>query len=54
MAAKTGGSDPTKNQELARALKDAHQWKLPKDNVDRALKKVFFKNILLSFLMLSL
>lgn len=39
MAAKTGGSDPNANVELHRALKEAHSVKLPKDNIDRALKK---------------
>lgn len=39
MAARAGGPDATKNAELARALKEAVQVKLPKDNVERALKK---------------
>jgi transcriptional/translational regulatory protein YebC/TACO1 len=38
-AAKAGGPDPTKNTDLARALKEAHHAKLPKDNIERALKK---------------
>ena len=42
MAAKAGGIDSSKNPALVRALKDAHQHKLPKDNVERALKKVVF------------
>lgn len=38
-AAKAGGIDPSKNTDLARALKEAAAVKLPKDNIDRALKK---------------
>lgn len=40
MAAKQGGLDVSKNLELARALKVAKEEKLPKENIDRALKKV--------------
>lgn len=38
MAAKAG-VDPNSNVELARALKEAHTMKLPKENIDRAIKK---------------
>jgi hypothetical protein len=38
-AAKRGGADPEKNVELSRALKEAHSVRLPKDNIERALKK---------------
>jgi transcriptional/translational regulatory protein YebC/TACO1 len=40
MAAKQGGFDIAKNVELARALKVAKEEKLPKENIDRLLKKV--------------
>lgn len=39
LAAKAGGADPLANLELSRALKEAHSVKLPKENIDRALKK---------------
>ena len=39
MSAKKGGADPDKNIELARALKEAYSVSLPKDNIERALKK---------------
>lgn len=39
MAAKNKGSDPSKNLDLARALREAATHKLPKENVERALKK---------------
>lgn len=39
LAAKAGGTDPNVNNELARALKEAQSIKLPKENIDRALKK---------------
>jgi transcriptional/translational regulatory protein YebC/TACO1 len=39
MAAKAGGADTSKNIELARVLREAHSIKLPKENIDRALKK---------------
>eukprot|EP00981_Chlorochromonas_danica_P006602 scaffold1438_cov173-Ochromonas_danica.AAC.7 len=39
MAAKAGGTDPSKNSELARVLKEAQSIKLPKDNIERALTK---------------
>jgi len=39
LAAKTGGGDPDSNLELRYALDDARQSNMPKDNVDRAVKK---------------
>ncbi len=39
MAAKKGGAEPDKNIELARALKEAYSVSLPKENIERALKK---------------
>jgi transcriptional/translational regulatory protein YebC/TACO1 len=39
MAAKKGGVEPDKNIELARALKEAYSVSLPKENIERALKK---------------
>lgn len=38
IAAKAGGTDPGSNVNLARALKEAHSVKLPKDNIERALR----------------
>lgn len=38
-AAKSGGLDEKSNIFLQRALKEAHSIKLPKENIDRALKK---------------
>lgn len=39
IAAKASGADPGSNVDLARALKEAYGLKLPKENIDRALKK---------------
>ena len=39
LAAKRGGTDPTSNIDLSRALKEANSASLPKENIDRALKK---------------
>ena len=40
MAARNGnGQDAAHNLDLARALKEAHAHKLPKENIERALKK---------------
>ena len=39
LTAKKGGVDPDQNVELARALKEAHSVSLPKENIERALKK---------------
>ena len=39
LAAKRGGTDATSNIDLARALKEANSASLPKENIDRALKK---------------
>ena len=39
LAAKRGGTDPTSNIDLARALKEANSASLPKENIERALKK---------------
>ena len=39
LAAKRGGIDPSSNIDLARALKEANSVSLPKENIDRALKK---------------
>lgn len=45
MAARNGsGPDPTKNLELHRILKEAASVKLPKENIERALKKASEKN----------
>ena len=39
LAAKTGGGDPDSNLELRYALDDARAANMPKDNIDRAIKK---------------
>lgn len=39
MAVRAGGSDPSTNIELARALKEANTAKLPKDNIERAISR---------------
>jgi YebC/PmpR family DNA-binding regulatory protein len=39
LAAKTGGGDPNMNLELRYAMDDARAANMPKDNVDRAVKK---------------
>lgn len=44
MAAKAGGNNPVTNDQLARVLREAHSFKLPKDNIERALKKADDKN----------
>jgi YebC/PmpR family DNA-binding regulatory protein len=45
MAAKNGlGADPGSNPELAKALKEATNSKLPKENIERSLKKATEKS----------
>lgn len=44
MAAKANGTDPKQNVDLQRALKDASAACLPKDNIERALKKATEKD----------
>ena len=39
MAARSKGTDPSKNLDLARALREAASHKLPKENIERAIKK---------------
>jgi len=39
LAARKGGTDPEKNVELARALQEAQSIRLPKENIERALRK---------------
>lgn len=39
MAAKTGGADPTMNIKLQYAIDKAKSVNMPKDNIDRAIKK---------------
>jgi len=39
LAAKTGGGDPDSNLELRYAIDDARAANMPKDNVERAIKK---------------
>ena len=39
VAAKLGGTDSTKNINLSRALREAHSMRLPKENIERALRK---------------
>lgn len=39
VAAKTGGADPNNNARLKKAISDAKSQSVPKDNIERALKK---------------
>ena len=39
LAARRGGVDPSKNVDLARSLKEAQSINLPKENIERALRK---------------
>ena len=39
MAAKMGDPDPDKNPRLRLAVKEAERSSMPKDNIDRAIKK---------------
>jgi len=44
MAAKTGGSDPTTNSKLRLLIHNARAENMPKDNVERAIKRAFEKD----------
>eukprot|EP01040_Poterioochromonas_malhamensis_P007761 gene7761-8394_t len=39
MAAKSGGTEVDKNPELARAIREAHSYKYPRENIEKAIKK---------------
>ena len=44
MAAKTGGSDPSTNAKLRLLIHNARAENMPKDNVERAIKRAFEKD----------
>ncbi len=44
MAAKAGGSDPNSNAKLRLLIQNARSENMPKDNVDRAIKRAFEKD----------
>lgn len=44
MAAKTGGGDPDNNPRLRLLIQNARSENMPKDNVDRAIKRAFEKD----------
>lgn len=44
MAAKTGGGDPDNNPRLRLLIQNARAENMPKDNVDRAIKRAFEKD----------
>ena len=44
MAAKAGGGDPTTNSKLRLLIHNARAENMPKDNVDRAIKRAFEKD----------
>jgi len=44
MAAKAGGGDPTLNPKLRMLIQNARSENMPKDNVDRAIKRAFEKD----------
>lgn len=45
MAAKTGGPDPSNNAKLRLLIQNARHENMPKDNVDRAIKRATEKDI---------
>ena len=44
MAAKTGGADPNSNAKLRLLIQNARAENMPKDNVERAIKRAFEKD----------
>ena len=44
VAAKTGGSDPEANPRLRLAIQNAKGANMPKDNIERAIKRASDKN----------
>jgi YebC/PmpR family DNA-binding regulatory protein len=44
MAAKTGGTDPNSNAKLRLLMQNARAENMPKDNVERAIKRAFEKD----------
>ncbi|MBR0078090.1 MAG: YebC/PmpR family DNA-binding transcriptional regulator, partial [Bacteroidales bacterium] len=44
MAAKAGGPDPDTNAKLRLLIQNARSENMPKDNVDRAIKRAFEKD----------
>jgi YebC/PmpR family DNA-binding regulatory protein len=44
MAAKAGGADPTTNSKLRLLIQNARAENMPKDNVERAIKRAFEKD----------
>ena len=45
MAAKTGGPDPNSNAKLRLLIQNARSENMPKDNVERAIKRAFEKDL---------
>mgnify|MGYP001405594119 CR=1 FL=1 len=44
MAAKTGGGDPATNSKLRLLIQNARSENMPKENVERAIKRAFEKD----------
>ena len=44
MAAKAGGPDPAQNSKLRLLIQTARNENMPKDNIDRAIKRAFEKD----------
>lgn len=44
MAAKAGGADPSGNSKLRLLIQNAHSENMPKENVERAIKRAFEKD----------
>ena len=45
MAAKAGGPDPEQNSKLRLLIQTARSENMPKDNIDRAIKRAFEKDM---------
>ena len=45
MAAKAGGPDPEQNSKLRLLIQSARNENMPKDNIDRAIKRAFEKDM---------
>ena len=45
MAAKAGGPDPEQNSKLRLLIQTARNENMPKDNIDRAIKRAFEKDM---------
>ena len=51
IAAKEGGSDSETNARLRLAVQNAKGANMPKDNIERAIKKAMLKNISTAYIM---